>query len=467
MLFSSILFLFYFLPITLFLYYVTPQKNHKARNMILLAASLLFYSWGEPVYVALMIYSAFFNYVMALQIRIEQKKGGTGRRNLLFAVVVNLFILGFFKYFGFLMETINGVTHLNIRYTALALPIGISFYTFQAMSYLFDVYREKVAPQRDFLKFALYLSFFPQLIAGPIVKYRDVELQINSRVCTPEKFGEGAIRFIYGLGKKVVLANSFGALYAEIGGLPNEQISVLTYWIGIAAYTLQIYFDFSGYSDMAIGLGKLFGFEFIENFRYPYVARTITDFWRRWHISLSTWFREYVYIPLGGNRVTVPRHLFNLLVVWSLTGLWHGANWNFVLWGMYYGVLLILEKYVYGSLLERAPRAVQHGYTMIIVMVGWVFFSITDVRAALTYAGILFGVGKYAFADITTLYYLRTNFVLLTAGAVFSTPLPLTRFRAFAAEHKVLGLIGIFGVMILATAYLVYGSYNPFLYFRF
>ena len=318
MLFSSILFLFYFLPITLLVYFIVPKQ---AKNVVLLIASIFFYSWGEPVYVFLMLFSAIFNYFMAIDIGREKAQGESGKKTLIFTVVINLFILSFFKYYGFLMDTINGILGTHISYTALALPIGISFYTFQALSYIFDVYRGNVKVQVNPLKFALYLALFPQLIAGPIVKYKDIALQLNSREVTLEKFGAGTRRFIIGLGKKVILANNLGAIHAGVLAMTGDEISVLTHWIGIIAYTLQIYFDFSGYSDMAIGLGKMFGFEFLENFNYPYISKTITEFWRRWHMSLSTWFREYVYIPLGGNRVSTARHILNLLIVWSLTGL--------------------------------------------------------------------------------------------------------------------------------------------------
>ncbi|WP_342718846.1 MBOAT family O-acyltransferase [Hornefia porci] len=333
MLFSSIVFIFCFLPILLAVYFLVPKKYLFARNIVLLLFSLVFYSWGEPVYVFLMIYSAFFNYFMAHLIAQDRRKGGSGKRDFLFALVMNLFILCFFKYFGFLMDTVNGIFHSHISYTALSLPIGISFYTFQALSYIIDVYRDKVKPQSSFLNFALYLALFPQLIAGPIVKYIDIESQLSYRETNPEKFGQGATRFMLGLGKKVLLANNLGALHQLVLNLPDSQASVLSFWIGALAYTLQIYFDFSGYSDMAIGLGRMFGFEFLENFNYPYISRSVTEFWRRWHMSLSGWFRDYLYIPLGGNRVTVPRHILNLLIVWSLTGLWHGASWNFVFWG--------------------------------------------------------------------------------------------------------------------------------------
>ncbi|MDO4383115.1 MAG: MBOAT family O-acyltransferase [Eubacteriales bacterium] len=469
MLFSSILFLFYFLPITLALYYLMPKRNIQARNTVLLVASLLFYSWGEPVYIVLMIYSAFLNYYSALQIGRAHEKGKSGKGSMLFALVMNLLILGFFKYFGFLMDTFNSLTGMNIHYTALSLPIGISFYTFQALSYIFDVYRKNVGPQPSFLRFTLYLSLFPQLIAGPIVKYRDVEEQLSVRSTDWIDFAEGTKRFIFGLGKKVLLANNFGALYASIGALTGSDISVVTYWIGIGAYTLQIYFDFSGYSDMAIGLGRMFGFDFSENFRYPYISDSITEFWRRWHISLSTWFREYVYIPLGGNRVTVPRHILNLLIVWSLTGLWHGASWNFVLWGTYYGVLLIIEKYALKNYIEKWPKWVRHLYTMVIVMIGWTFFSITDFGAMKEYFAVMLGLSGHAFANMKTLYILRTSGILLAAGVWFSTPSSMDWFRNLqkSSRGEYTGILLLMLILILSIAYLVFGSYNPFLYFRF
>ncbi len=464
MLFSSIIFLFYFLPITLLVYVIVPKK---LKNLVLFAASVFFYSWGEPVYVFLMLFSAAFNYLMAIDIGREQARGETGKKTLLFTVVINLFILCFFKYYGFLMDTINGILGTHITYTALALPIGISFYTFQALSYIFDVYRGNVKVQVNPLSFALYLALFPQLIAGPIVKYKDIALQLDSREITLEKFGDGTQRFIIGLAKKVILANNLGAIHAGILAMADSEVSVLTYWIGIIAYTLQIYFDFSGYSDMAIGLGKMFGFEFLENFNYPYISKTITEFWRRWHMSLSTWFREYVYIPLGGNRVSVPRHILNLLIVWSLTGLWHGASWNFVAWGLYYGVLLIIEKYFLGKYLEKLPPAAQHVYTMLIVMIGWVFFSCESLGAALDFLKIMFFAGGVPFANVQTMYLLRTNWIFLVLGCITATPEPMKQFRMFCKKFSVLSIVLILGLLVLCTAYLVFSSYNPFLYFRF
>lgn len=464
MLFSSIVFLFYFLPIVLLAYFVVPKK---AKNIVLLIASIFFYSWGEPVYVFLMIFSAIFNYFMAIDIGRAKVHQKSGKSTLVFTVIVNLFVLSFFKYYGFLMDTVNGILGTDIKYTALALPIGISFYTFQALSYIFDVYRGNVKVQVNPLKFTLYLALFPQLIAGPIVKYKDIAEQLDERHVTLEKFGDGTMRFLLGLGKKVILANNLGAIYTQIMAVSDSQVSVLTYWIGIIAYTLQIYFDFSGYSDMAIGLGKMFGFEFMENFNYPYISKTITEFWRRWHMSLSTWFREYVYIPLGGNRVSMHRHIINLLIVWSLTGLWHGASWNFVVWGLYYGLLLILEKYLIGKYIEKAPTWAQHLYAMIIVMIGWVFFSSVDLTAAIDYLKILFCMGGVPLANTYTLYLLRTNLLLLAIGCIAASPEPMKQFNILCKKSAVIAIIMILLVLVLATAYLIFSSYNPFLYFRF
>ncbi len=467
MLFSSLIFIVYFLPITVIVYYSIPTKRLDWRNLWLLAASLVFYSWGEPVYVFLMIYSALFNWFMAGQIAREKELGGSGKRNMIFTLVMNLFILGFFKYWGFLMDTVNAVMGLGLKYHALALPIGISFYTFQGLSYIFDVYRGKVEVQKNPLKVALYLALFPQLIAGPIVNYRDIAEQLDERTCNMERFGEGAVRFCIGLGKKVVLANNLGALFQSVCALGDEKLTVVTAWIGILGYTFQIYFDFSGYSDMAIGLGRMFGFEFKENFNYPYISRSITEFWRRWHISLSSWFRDYVYIPLGGNRVPVKRHILNLLIVWSLTGLWHGANWNFVAWGTYFGIILILEKYKIGKYIDKLPAWGQHLYTMLIVIISWVFFSITDTAEMFHYLGSMFGIGAAGFADMTTLYYLRTQAVLLIAAAVGSTPKPMGEIKRICDRSGRAGIVLLLVIFFAAVAYLVFGSYNPFLYFRF
>ena len=341
MVFSSIVFIFTFLPVTIGAYYLAPGRM---RNGILLLASLFFYAWGEPVYLFLMLYSILFNYVMGVDIARKREKGRRAGISLFFGVLVNLLILGFFKYYGFLAENLEALTGQAFPQLSFSLPIGLSFYTFQSLSYLVDVYRGKAKRQKNILSFGLYISMFPQLVAGPIVQYADIDAQLKSREESVEKFGQGVQYFIWGLGKKVLLANNLGAVHEAVMALPS--LSALSAWVGALSYTFQIYYDFSGYSDMAVGLGKMFGFELKENFAHPYCARSITQFWRRWHISLGSWFREYVYIPLGGNRVGIWRHILNLLLVWSLTGLWHGASWSFVVWGLYYGVLLILEKYL-------------------------------------------------------------------------------------------------------------------------
>ena len=341
MLFSSIVFLFTFLPAVMLLYYLLPVRF---RNVILLLASLVFYAWGEPVYLFLMLLSILFNYFSGLDIARNLQDKRAAKRSLVFNLIINLAVLGFFKYEGFVLDTLNGILPVHISYHALPLPIGISFYTFQILSYIIDVYRGNVKVQTNLPNFALYVTMFPQLIAGPIVQYADVDEQLASREVSRTKFGEGSMYFIRGLAKKVLLANTSGMIFTEVSGLAKGNIAVMTAWLGAFAYMFQIYFDFSGYSDMAIGLGKMFGFEFNMNFNYPYVSKSITEFWRRWHISLSSWFRDYVYIPLGGNRVSKIKHIRNLLIVWFLTGLWHGAAWNFVAWGLYYGVLLIIEK---------------------------------------------------------------------------------------------------------------------------
>ena len=467
MLFSSIFFIFVFLPVTIALYYLLPNNRIKMRNIWLLVVSLIFYSWGEPVYIFLMIFSAVFNYCMAILIDRERENKGKPKNTLVFTLVVNLLILGFFKYWGFLVGTINSITGLGIRTAELALPIGISFYTFQALSYVIDVYRDRVSVQSDPIKVALYLSFFPQLIAGPIVNYADIQEQLEERTCSLEKFGEGAERFILGLGKKVILANNLGAMFTAICNLGDEKFSCLAAWIGIVGYTLQIYFDFSGYSDMAIGLAKMFGFNLKENFNYPYIATSITDFWRRWHISLGSWFRDYLYIPLGGNRCSKTRHMLNILIVWALTGLWHGANWNFVAWGTYYGLILLVEKYVLKGRLEKLPSVVRHIYTMLIVIVGWTFFSITDTGEMLHYLATMFGCGKVDLTNMTALYYLKSNALLLIAGIVACTPGPLREYKRIEKIKPTIGLIALMCIFIASIAYLVFGSYNPFLYFRF
>lgn len=468
MIFSSIFFVFTFLPVMLLVYYLAPGKF---RNTVLLAGSLFFYAWGEPVYVILMIFSICFNYVSGLDIERCRNKPGMRRANLLFTVLVNLFVLGFFKYYGFIIDNLNGWFGLGLDNQTLPLPIGISFYTFQTLSYIIDVYRGNVKAQRNILDFGLYVSMFPQLIAGPIVRYVDIEEQLRNRNVSFSRIGYGASRFIRGLVKKVLLANTAGALYQSISGIDLGQLSVLSAWLGILAFTFQIYFDFSGYSDMAIGLGQMFGFTFEENFDHPYTAGSITEFWRRWHISLGTWFREYIYIPLGGNRKGTLRTIGNLLIVWFLTGLWHGASWNFVVWGLYYGILLMLEKFVLRRVLEKLPACFSHIYTLLFVVIGWVFFANTDLHNAIRYLGVMFGLQGAVLVDTAGMYYLISNLLLLFICAISSTTL-ISRgynwlmFEGWKKRTKTAVLVYLMA-FLLCTAYLVTETYNPFLYFRF
>lgn len=464
MVFSSIFFICTFLPVTIALYYLAP---HRMRNGILLLASLFFYAWGEPVYLFLMLYSILFNYVIGIDI--ARKKAGRKRAgiSLFFGILINLLILGFFKYYGFAAENIEALTGWQFPKLTLPLPIGLSFYTFQSLSYLIDVYRGKAQHQRNILSFGLYISMFPQLVAGPIVQYADIDAQLKNREESLDKFGQGVQYFIWGLAKKVLLANNLGAVHEAVTALPS--LSVLSAWTGALAYTFQIYYDFSGYSDMAIGLGKMFGFELKENFAHPYCARSITEFWRRWHISLGSWFREYVYIPLGGNRTGVFRHILNLLIVWALTGLWHGASWNFVVWGLYYGVLLILEKYILRRRTERIP-VLGTIYTMLLVAVGWVLFFSPTLTAACSYLGTMFGAGAAGITDDAGMYYLLTSLVLFWFSWIFAVP-AASRISRESMERP--GrftplLIAIhMGVFLTAIAYLIHDTYNPFLYFRF
>lgn len=470
MLFSSITFLFIFLPLTLLLYYLVPFRM---KNYVMLAASLIFYAWGEPVYIILMILSIILNYFCGQDIYEKRDNARAMKMSLMFGVIMNLLILGFFKYYGLLMDTINAILPIDIPYRVLALPIGISFYTFQAMSYLIDVYRKEVKPQENVLYFALYISMFPQLIAGPIVRYIDIEEQLKERSINSTKFGEGAMYFIRGLAKKVVLANTFGSVYEQVAAMQMGSFSTLTAWVGAIAYAFQIYFDFGGYSDMAIGLGKMFGFEFLPNFNYPYIAKSITDFWRRWHISLSTWFREYVYIPLGGNRCTPSRHILNLLIVWMLTGLWHGAQWNFMFWGLYYGVILILEKYLWGSKIEKLPAAVQHIYAFVLVLFGWVFFFSPTLGYAGQYLKVMFGIGAKGIFDKQGFFMIFTNWLLIVIAILASAP------RGYKLLKKITGCwqseevraivtcVVYIAMFLLCIAFLVTETYNPFLYFRF
>ena len=469
MLFSSITFLFMFLPIVLAVYYFVP---HKVKNIVLLIASLFFYAWGEPVYVILMILSIAFNYFCGRDIEAHADDPRKAKIAVVTAAAGNLLILGFFKYFGFLMETINAVLPVDIPYRELSLPIGISFYTFQAISYIMDVYWKRAQVQKNILYFALYISMFPQLTAGPIVRYADIEEQLRSRKINAVKLGNGAVLFIIGLAKKVIIANSAGAVFEEISAMPAGNLSILTAWLGVFSYAFQIYFDFSGYSDMALGLGKMFGFELRKNFDYPYISKSVTEFWRRWHISLSTWFREYVYIPMGGNQCSVSRNIFNLMVVWALTGMWHGAAWNFAAWGVYYGVILVMEKYMWGAFVDNLPNPARHIYTGIIVLVGWVFFFSPSLGYAMRYLLAMIGGGA-GIADATGAFLLFTHWLLYLLSVIGSSSLGLKLIKAVirAPKNQYIQLTAaavIFtGMFLISIAYLVTGTFNPFLYFRF
>lgn len=468
MLFSSIVFLFTFLPAVMILYYLLPVRF---RNVILLLASLVFYAWGEPVYLFLMLLSILFNYFSGLDIARNLQDKRAAKRSLVFNLIINLAVLGFFKYEGFVLDTLNGILPVHISYHALPLPIGISFYTFQILSYIIDVYRGNVKVQTNLPNFALYVTMFPQLIAGPIVQYADVDEQLASREVSWTKFGEGSMYFIRGLAKKVLLANTSGMIFTEVSGLAKGNIAVMTAWLGAFAYMFQIYFDFSGYSDMAIGLGKMFGFEFNMNFNYPYVAKSITEFWRRWHISLSSWFRDYVYIPLGGNRVSKIKHIRNLLIVWFLTGLWHGAAWNFVAWGLYYGVILIIEKYLLSPVLDRLPDVVRHIYSIVLVVIGWVLFFSSSFGQAADYIRVMFGAGAHGFADRESMYLLTSNLILWLILIFGSTPLVHFRYEHMLRSKKwnttIINSVVYAALFIVCIAYLVTETYNPFLYFRF
>ena len=441
MVFSSIVFIFYFLPLVLLFYYLSPNK---LRNFTLLVFSLIFYAWGEPIYILIMLFSSISDYIHAL---IIDKYRGTFKSKLalISSIAINLGLLGFFKY-----------SNLGIP-----LPIGISFYTFQTMSYSIDVYRNNVPVQRNLISLATYVTLFPQLVAGPIVRYLDVANDLKYRTHNSDKFYEGVYRFIIGLSKKVILANNLGIIWFNIKSTPSSQLSMLTAWLGIICFTLQIYFDFSGYSDMAIGLGKMFGFTFLENFNFPYISKSITEFWRRWHMSLGIWFRDYVYIPLGGNRCSKTRWIINIFIVWFLTGLWHGASYNFILWGLYFGFILMLEKLFLLKILNNIPTIFNHIYALLLIIVGFVIFELTDISSIINYLSAMFINNK--FIDKSFYYYFIPNIALLIFSILASTPI----FKHILDKYEVIRFICLIVGMIISVAFLVDSSFNPFLYFRF
>ncbi len=464
MVFSSLTFLFVFLPVTLLGYRLLPKR---LRIGFLLLASLIFYAWGEPLYVFLMAGSILVNWLLGFQVA---KDGPRKKAFLALSIVLNLLLLLIFKYTGLLWDTVKGLfpAPLSEKTVAIRLPIGISFFTFQIMSYVIDVYRGKAKVQKNPVVFGAYVSMFPQLIAGPIVRYVDIEAQLDQPDLSLEGFSQGVGLFVVGLGKKVLLANGVAVLWRELSQMPG-QTGILGAWVGLVAYTFQIYFDFSGYSNMACGLGRMLGFRFVQNFRYPYVAESVTDFWRRWHISLSTWFREYVYIPLGGNRRGLPRQILNLLIVWTLTGLWHGASWNFLLWGLYYGVLLILEKLFLGRWLEKLPRLLRRLVTFLAAALGWGIFYFTDFGALGAFFASLAGVGNPGLVTAKAWAWTLGYLPLLLVCALAATPLAanidkrLESKKAWPWVRLVLGAV----LFLLCLGALASQSYNPFIYFRF
>ena len=472
MVFSSLEFLFLFLPVSLLVTFATPLKW---RNIALLAVSLAFYGWGGVHYLPLMLAVVLIDYICGFLIGSFSSRPKAKKTVLIIAIVSNLLLLGFFKYADFIIENLALIPALSgLEPLGLELPIGISFYTFQALSYVIDVYRLDVAAQKNPITFSTYVTLFPQLIAGPIVKYRDVEAQLLDRKCSVAMAASGVRTFAVGLAKKVLLANATGELWEMIRDLPADGRSATLAWLGLFCYTAHIYFDFSGYSDMAIGLGKIFGFRFLENFNYPYISKSITDFWRRWHISLSSWFREYVYIPLGGNRVSRARMYLNLLAVWCLTGLWHGASWNFVLWGLYYFIILALEKAFLGKLLDKLPGGIRTVYSLFFIMLGWLIFAFDSSTASLTldaglaYIGNMFGTG--GFFSVGDGYEIVRNFALIAVCVIAATPIPKKLFYKFYENHRAADIISAVlcvGALAVCTVYLVNSSYNPFLYFRF
>lgn len=461
MLFSSITFLYCFLPCVLLVYFIVPDRM---KNFVLLLSSLLFYGWGEPKYLAFMLASIAQSYIAA---RLVERLRGTAGARLVTALsaAASLGLLAYCKYADFFIENFNALTGLSVPLLRVALPVGISFYTFQILSYVIDVYRGDVPAQRNFIDLAMYVAMFPQLIAGPIVRYSDIAGSLKNRRTSLADASEGITRFSVGLAKKILLANQAALIVSEFKA--SGEKTVLFYWLYTVSYMLHIYFDFSGYSDMAIGLGRIFGFRFSENFNYPYISSSITEFWRRWHISLGSWFRDYIYIPLGGNRVSTGRHIRNILVVWALTGLWHGASWNFVFWGVYYGLLLLAEKFLLGRFLEKAPVWLRNLYTMFAVIIGWVFFSQTTPAAIGKMLGAMFGLGASCFADRASLYALKSGLILMIISVISCRPGLYQYFKRLARRNTYLAAVINAILFFLCIAYMIYSSYTPFMYQQF
>lgn len=467
MLFSSISFIYYFLPIVLMLYFLVPFKF---KNFILLVSSLFFYFYGEPIYSILMLVLSLSGYLHGLWIY-KSRKSRYAKLPLICSIIFSIGILFYFKYIDFLIENINWLFNLEITALKIALPIGISFYTFQILSYTIDVYNGNAKVQTNFLSFAAYVSLFPQLIAGPIVRYATVEEELSQRKHSFANFAYGVNRFVIGLSKKVLIANTLGEL-AQIFSNLNES-TILFYWIASISFMLQIYYDFSGYSDMAIGLGRIFGFHFLENFNYPYISKSISEFWRRWHISLGSWFRDYLYIPMGGNRVGTAKWIRNIIVVWFLTGFWHGANWNFVIWGLYFGIFLVLEKFFINEILNKLPPIICHIYTIFFVTISFVIFNTNDMVECINYIKGMFGILNMPFSNVETDYYLSSYGFIIIIASFGATPLTVNaikKIKCFKRGEYILNILEPFVLiflLLLSTGFLVDGSFNPFLYFRF
>ena len=467
MVFSTPIFLFCFLVLTLLVYYLVPRG---LRNVVLLCSSLFFYFWGERIFVLIMLLSTAIDYTHGLMVERCQKNGNDkgARWAVASSVIFNLALLFFFKYWDFIASSLQaiGLTFMPVLNTHL--PIGISFYTFQTMSYTIDVYRGDARAQRNIINFGTFVTLFPQLIAGPIIKYKDLGDQIDSRTYSSERFASGVQIFMVGLGKKLLIANNVGMLWDTYKAMAPGDLTVAGAWLGVLAFTFQIYFDFSGYSDMAVGLGRMLGFEFLPNFNYPYISKSITEFWRRWHISLSTWFKEYLYIPLGGNRCSKPRWMFNLLVVWAATGIWHGASWNYLIWGLYFFVLLMIEKFFLLNLLKKAPALVGHIYTLFFVLVSWAIFGLENFTQLTAYLKVMFGLGGVPLINGELGYYLSSYLPILCVAALASTPLGVSLYRRGSVRvQQVACTVLVVAGLVVCTAYLVDGTYNPFLYFRF
>ena len=463
MIFSSIPFLFFFFPLFILLYFTLPFKY---KNHILLLFSLIFYAWGEPIYILLMIFSSIVDFINGKNIEKHKDDNKKKKIYLIISIIINISLLGFFKYADFFIKVINNILNLDIPLLKLGLPIGISFFTFQTMSYSIDVYRGDVKAEKDFLTFMTYVCMFPQLIAGPIVRYETVSSELHKRDINFKKFADGFTRFLRGLFKKVLIANNIGLLFTLITSSEVNDISIMTGVLAIVSYAFQIYFDFSGYSDMAIGMGNMCGFTFLENFNYPYISKSITEFWRRWHISLSSWFKDYVYIPLGGSRVNILKNIRNILIVWILTGFWHGASWNFIFWGLYYGILLLLEKFVLKKYIDKLPDFVKHIYTIVLVFIGWMIFAFDDSKYLF---GFIKALTSNKFIDSAFLYYIKNYFLILVIATLFSLPVyPKVKEKMNNSIFTSLLSISIYVILFIITlSYLVSDTYNPFLYFRF